>query len=737
MQLLQKFITSLGIVIFISVSVMPVFGARASAATTNLIPNASFETPNSSASAPQSWQHSKWGTNTSSFIYLSTGHTGSRSVQTKITAYSSGDAKWESTPVTVTGGTAYDYSDAYQATTTTRVVAEYQDASGKLSYTEYDSAAPSTTWAAYNYRLVVPVTASKVTIFHLLASVGSLTIDDVSLRAAAPITPPVAGSNLIANASFETANGSLPQYWSRDSWGTNSPTFSYVNTGHTGAKSTSVTISNYTSGDAKWLWAPVSLAPNTTYSYSDYSMSNVTTSFVAEYQDINGNLTYAYLGAAGPSSSWTQNTLSFSTPAGTTMGRVFHLIDSVGTLSLDDVSLTQSSTAPQPPVTPNTVPNPSLETPSISTPNTPAQWYQSQYGHNTAQFDYATTGHTGSRSGKVTVSNYVDGGVNWAYSQEPVTAGKEYVFSDYYQSNVTTQALVAVGMQDGSTQYLWLGNAYVSAGGWSHFYQTVTLPVGAVSAMTYHTVQANGFLMTDDYSFQPYAAAVFSSPMVSLTFDDGIESQYKNAAPILSSYNFKATYYIATSNLGVCDPTISTVCYMTNSDVVALSSAGNEIGSHTVTHPYLTSLTTTQLQSELKNSQDALQLITGKLPTDFAAPYGAVDLNVLTQVAQYYTSQRGVRLGYNDKNNFNQQNLLVQDINSSTTTAEFNSYIDHAVATNTWLILMYHDISPSGATDPGYNTTPADFAADMAYLSASGVPVKTIDQALPIVKAQL
>jgi hypothetical protein len=81
--------------------------------------------------------------------------------------------------------------------------------------------------------------------------------------------------------------------------------------------------------------------------------------------------------------------------------------------------------------------------------------------------------------------------------------------------------------------------------------------------------------------------------------------------------------------------------------------------------------------------------------------------------------------------------LYVQDINSTTTTAQVQAYVDIAKATNTWLILMYHDVNTDGNVAPGYNTTPSDFAAHMSYIQSSGVAVVTMQQGLGIAANQV
>jgi hypothetical protein len=67
--------------------------------------------------------------------------------------------------------------------------------------------------------------------------------------------------------------------------------------------------------------------------------------------------------------------------------------------------------------------------------------------------------------------------------------------------------------------------------------------------------------------------------------------------------------------------------------------------------------------------------------------------------------------------------------------AEFQSWVDKAKATNTWLVLVYHQVDPN-ATDT-YNTYPADFNAQLNVIKTSGVPVRTINQALDELIPQL
>lgn len=110
---------------------------------------------------------------------------------------------------------------------------------------------------------------------------------------------------------------------------------------------------------------------------------------------------------------------------------------------------------------------------------------------------------------------------------------------------------------------------------------------------------------------------------VLITFDDGIATQYREAYPILKANNQKAVFFIITSVIG-------TSGYMTMSQIQELQRSGvGEIGSHTVTHPKLNTVSVTQLSEELKNSKNFLELNLNKPITAIAYPNGAYNQTVI------------------------------------------------------------------------------------------------------------
>jgi len=215
----MKRISSLLAGIFLVTSMLlPFLSAHtAGAISTNLIANPLVETANpSNANAPLGWQSSTWGTNTTSFSYLKSGSSGdTNSVNLNTTAYTSGDSEWYFTPVSVTAGSSYTYSDYYQSTAVSEVDVAYTMSDGTNQYVYLNTIPASATWQQYSANFTVPSGAVSATVYHLLYSDGSLTTDNFSLTTSTTantpvvsVTAPSANSSVSGTAVLLTATAS-------------------------------------------------------------------------------------------------------------------------------------------------------------------------------------------------------------------------------------------------------------------------------------------------------------------------------------------------------------------------------------------------------------------------------------------------------------------------------------------------------------------------------------------------
>jgi len=264
---------------------------------------------------------------------------------------------------------------------------------------------------------------------------------------------------------------------------------------------------------------------------------------------------------------------------------------------------------------------------------------------------------------------------------------------------------------------------------WQQYSETFTVPAGTVSVSPFLFIAGNGFLSIDDVNIGAYTPTGFTRPLVSLTFDDGHEDNATTALPIMNARNLKSTQCFATQYIQDNAAAQQAVTTFKNS--------GHEICSHTITHPYLTSLTAAQLTTEVANSQTYLKNLTGTPVKNFASPYGDYNQAVNTELKKYYRSHRTVDEGFNSKDNFDLYRVRVQNMTNTTTLAQYQAWLDQAKATNTWLVLVYHRVPAAGQTADEFDTPYADFTPQMNALVASGITVKTYDAALDELTAQL
>jgi peptidoglycan/xylan/chitin deacetylase (PgdA/CDA1 family) len=122
------------------------------------------------------------------------------------------------------------------------------------------------------------------------------------------------------------------------------------------------------------------------------------------------------------------------------------------------------------------------------------------------------------------------------------------------------------------------------------------------------------------------AMSMWPEKTVVLTFDDGHVSNYTLALPILQQYGFKAHFFITTGWIG-------TPYFLTPDQIKALSDAGMGIGSHGVTHRFLTDLKPEDARSELSESRQRLSEITGSTIDSFSAPGGRISSDI-TSIAR-------------------------------------------------------------------------------------------------------
>jgi peptidoglycan/xylan/chitin deacetylase (PgdA/CDA1 family) len=113
-------------------------------------------------------------------------------------------------------------------------------------------------------------------------------------------------------------------------------------------------------------------------------------------------------------------------------------------------------------------------------------------------------------------------------------------------------------------------------------------------------------------------------PEVALTFDDGPSIYTPQVLDVLKRYNVKATFFCLGEHV------------VEHPDFVKREQQeGHTIGNHTWTHPHLPTISSQDIITELTNTGDILQKVTGIRPTLFRPPYGEYDPHVLMAANQF------------------------------------------------------------------------------------------------------
>ena len=137
-----------------------------------------------------------------------------------------------------------------------------------------------------------------------------------------------------------------------------------------------------------------------------------------------------------------------------------------------------------------------------------------------------------------------------------------------------------------------------------------------------------------------------------ITFDDGFESVYKEAFPVLMKYGISATVFLVTGYCGRTNGWPSQPRHITRrplltwGQVTEMHHAGVCFGAHTHTHPYLTSLSTRRAEDEILTSKQTIEDHLQQPVQTFAYPYGAYDEKIKRVAAAHFAVACSTRLAF-------------------------------------------------------------------------------------------
>lgn len=144
------------------------------------------------------------------------------------------------------------------------------------------------------------------------------------------------------------------------------------------------------------------------------------------------------------------------------------------------------------------------------------------------------------------------------------------------------------------------------------------------------------------------------SKRILITFDDGYESAYSLAFPILQSYGFTACIFLITGYVGKYNQWDvhwgKKFKHLSWDQIKEMMKYGFSFGSHTVNHPDLTKLEKRFVKYELKKSKEKLEDKLSQKISLLSFPFGKYD-QVVEELAQEVGYQKAFTICTSSKNN--------------------------------------------------------------------------------------
>lgn len=142
----------------------------------------------------------------------------------------------------------------------------------------------------------------------------------------------------------------------------------------------------------------------------------------------------------------------------------------------------------------------------------------------------------------------------------------------------------------------------------------------------------------------------FPERALAITFDDGYESIYKEAFPVLQKYGMTATVFLVVGDRKKRDvsedlPTFGGRKMLSWDKIHEMQRAGIDFGSHSLSHVDLTRLPLEQADREICESKTILEDTLGKEVSAFSYPFGYHTRTIREIVKKHYSSACSGRLG--------------------------------------------------------------------------------------------
>ncbi len=181
---------------------------------------------------------------------------------------------------------------------------------------------------------------------------------------------------------------------------------------------------------------------------------------------------------------------------------------------------------------------------------------------------------------------------------------------------------------------------------------------------------------------------------ITITFDDGLATQFTNGLRIARQHDIQGTIYISTKGVEIAEQ-FDDAWGMTWAQVRTFAHTGWEIAAHTHSHPYLTHLPDDEIVDEFLTGKQLIEEEVGITPVSFASPYGDYDDRVVGLAQEYFESHVKGWGGNKGRNRFSEDDPYYigrRDVKHTTAPEQICGEMLQASIDGTWTIFIFHHI---------------------------------------------
>lgn len=217
---------------------------------------------------------------------------------------------------------------------------------------------------------------------------------------------------------------------------------------------------------------------------------------------------------------------------------------------------------------------------------------------------------------------------------------------------------------------------------------------------------------------------------VVITFDDGFQSVFDNARPIMEKNDQKGVVFIITDY----PDNEKYSGYMNTSKITELYNSGWDISSHTRSHRDLTSLSEKEMENELNSSYNWLANHGfGTSAIFIAYPYGKYNDRVISYTKSLYKMGRTIVNGKNQGHiSTNNDDMLYKtksiNIVNTTTVGNIENYINDTIEQKGLLVLTFHQIIEDANTPIRYNISDFEEISNFLKNRNSDIDIVTFSE---------